>query len=87
MLGKLAPSLVTGSMPVFVCVCSVVSSSLATPWTVAHQSPLSMGFPRKNIQVGCRFLLWGIFPTQGLVEPVSPALQADYLPPCYPGSP
>ena len=45
-----------------------------TPWTVAHQPPLSMGFPGKNIGVGfpdkntgvgCRFLLQGIFPTQG----------------------
>ena len=24
--------------------CSVVSNSLATPWTVAHQAPLSMEF-------------------------------------------
>ena len=28
-----------------------------TPWTVAHQAPLSMGFSRKNIGVGCHFLL------------------------------
>ena len=33
----------------------------ATPWTVAHQAPLPMGFPR---QVGCHALLRGIFPTQ-----------------------
>ena len=30
----------------------------------AHQAPLSMGFPRKNIGVGCHALLLGIFPTQ-----------------------
>ena len=45
-----------------------------TPWTVAHQPPLSMGFPSKNIGVGfpdkntgvgCHALLQGIFPTQG----------------------
>ena len=37
-----------------------------TPWTVAHQSPLSMRFSRlKNTGVGCRFLLQGIFLTQG----------------------
>ena len=45
-----------------------------TPWTVAHQPPLSMGFPGKNIGVGfpdkntgvgCHALLQGIFPTQG----------------------
>ena len=38
----------------------------ATPRTVAHQAPLSMGlFPSKNTGVGCFFLLRGIFPTQG----------------------
>ena len=35
-----------------------------TLWTVACQAPLSMGF--SNTAVGCRFLLQGIFPTQGL---------------------
>ena len=29
----------------------------ATPWPVAHQAPLSMGFPSKNTGVGCRALL------------------------------
>ena len=37
----------------------------ATPWTVTHQAPLSMGFPSKNPGVGCLFLLQGIFLTQG----------------------
>ena len=27
---------------------SVVSDTLVTPWTVAHQAPLSMGFPRQE---------------------------------------
>ena len=41
-------------------------SLLATPWTIAHQASLSMGFPtRKNTGVGCHLLLQGIFPTQG----------------------
>ena len=44
--------------------CSVVSDSLQ-PWTVAHQAPLSVDFPGKNTGVGCCFLLWGIFLTQG----------------------
>ena len=38
---------------------------LATPWTVAHQAPLSVGFSSKNTGVGCRALLQGIFLTQG----------------------
>ena len=42
----------------------VVSDSFATPWIVAHQAPLSMGFPSKNNGVGCHFLLQGTFPTQ-----------------------
>ena len=36
----------------------------ATLWTVAHQAPMSMGFPGKNTGVGCHFLLQGIFLTQ-----------------------
>ena len=36
----------------------------ATPWTVAHQAPLSVGFSRQ--EWGCHFLLQGIFLTQGL---------------------
>ena len=39
--------------------------TLATPWTAAHQTPLSMGFSGKNTGVGCHFHLQGIFPTQG----------------------
>ena len=37
----------------------------ATPWTVACQAPLSVGFPGKNTRVGCHFLRQKIFPTQG----------------------
>ena len=33
-----------------------------TPWTVAQQDPLSMGFSSKNTGAGCCFLLQGIFP-------------------------
>ena len=29
-------------------VCPVMSNSFATPWTVAHQAPLSMGFSRQE---------------------------------------
>ena len=37
-----------------------------TPWTVARQAPLSMGFPRQQHWSGCHFLLQGIFLTQRL---------------------
>ena len=61
------------------------SPTLATPWTVARQAPLSMDFPGKNTSVGCHFLLQGIFLTQELNLGLlhcrwSPALQADSLP-------
>ena len=37
---------------------------LATPWTVACQTPPSLEFPDKDTGVDCHFLLQGIFPTQ-----------------------
>ena len=41
--------------------------TLATPWTAAHQAPLSTGLLRLlNTAVGYHFLLQGIFLTQGL---------------------
>ena len=52
-------------------VCAWVLSRLscvllfATPWTVAPQAPLSMGFPRQDTEVGCHAHLQGVFPTQG----------------------
>ena len=37
------------------CTRSVMSDSLQTPWTVAHQVPLSMGFPRQEYWSGLPF--------------------------------
>ena len=37
-----------------------------TPWTVAHQAPLSMGFSRQEYWGGLPFPSPGDFPTQGL---------------------
>ena len=45
---------------------SVVSQLFVTPWAVAHQAPLSMGFPRQETEVGCHFFLQRIFLAQGL---------------------
>ena len=53
-------------------VCAVLSCFsrvwlIVTLWTVAHQGPLSIRFPRQNTGVSCDFFfLQGIFPTQGL---------------------
>ena len=32
-----------------------MSDSFASPWTVAHQAPLSMGFPRQEYRSGLPF--------------------------------
>ena len=39
--------------------------ALATPQTVAHQAPLSMGLSGQESGVDCHFLLQWKFPTQG----------------------
>ena len=68
-----------------------------TPWTAAHQTPLSKGFSKLEYQSGLPFPSPGDFPNSR-TEPVSlvpPALQADSLPSeplrksakfCQPGS-
>ena len=50
----------------------------ATPWTVAFQAPLSMGFSRQYTGVEGHFLLQGIFPTQGLNPGLSHCRQTLY---------
>ena len=64
---------------------SVVSDSFATPWTIACQVPLSMGFPRQEFWSGLPFYL-GIFPTQGS-NPHLLHWQADSLPLNHQASP
>ena len=63
--------------------CAVLSrvQLSATPWTVAHQAPLSMGFPRQEYWSGLPFPPPGNLPKPGikLVFPVSPMLQAYSL--------
>ena len=60
-----------------------------TPWTVAHQAPLSMGFSKQDTGGGCHGLLQGIFPTQGPNLGLLHLLpcQAESLPLCHLGSP
>ena len=50
-----------------------------TPWTVACQAPLSMGFSRQEYWSGWSFLSPGDLPDPG-IEPRSSTLQADSLP-------
>ena len=56
------------------------------PWTVTHQPPLSMGFPRQEYRSGMPFLSSGDLPDPG-IKPTSSALQADSLPSEPPGNP
>ena len=51
----------------------------ATPWTVAHQAPLSVGFPRQEYQSGLPFPSPGDLPHTG-IDPaslMSPALASS----------
>ena len=55
-----------------------MSDSFVTPWTVAHQAPLSMGYPRQEL------LKWVAFPSPGdlpdpRIEPTSPALADGFF--------
>ena len=50
-----------------------------TLWTVAHQTPPSMGFSRQEYWNGLAFPSPEDLPDPG-IEPGSPALQADSLP-------
>ena len=58
----------------------------ATPWTVAYQAPLSMGFSRQEYWSGLPFPSPGDLPDPG-IEPRSPTLQADTLTSEPPGKP
>ena len=74
---------------VYVCVCLCVCvlshfscvQLFVTLWTIAHQAPLSFGFPRQQYQSVLPFLPPGDLPHSG-IKPASlhsPALQEDTL--------
>ena len=58
----------------------------ATPWTVAQQNPLSMGFSRQEYLSELPFTSPGDLPDPG-IKLIPPALQADSLPLCHWESP
>ena len=61
------------------CVCSVAQSCLfATPWTVAHQGPKSMGLSRQEYWSRLPFPSSGEFTNPG-IEPPSPALAGGFF--------
>ena len=60
-----------------------MSDSFVTPWTIAHQAPLSMGFPKQEYWSGL------LFPDPGdLPNPkIKPALAGEFSTTEPPGSP
>ena len=60
-----------------------------TPWTVAHQAPLSMGFSREEYWSGLPFPPPGDLPDPGIepMSPVSPALAGGCFTTEPPGKP
>ena len=62
-----------------------MSDSFAVPWTVAHETPQSMGFPRQEYWSELPFP-----PSEDLSSPgiksASPAVQVDSLPLSHRGS-
>ena len=60
--------------------------TLLTPWIIACQAPLSLGFCRREYWTGLPFPSPGDVPDPG-IELDSPALQADSLPSEPPGNP
>ena len=60
--------------------CSAVSASV-TPWTVAHQAPLSLGFSRQEYWSGLPFPPPGDLPDPGIEakSPMSPALTGGFF--------
>ena len=63
-----------------------MSDSFVIPWTVACQTSLSMGFPRKEYWSGLPFPSLGVIPDPGN-EPMSPALAGRLLTTEPPGKP
>ena len=68
------------------CACMLSHARLfLTPWTVAHQAPLSMGLSRQEYWSRLPCLPPGDLPDPE-IKPVSPALQTNSLPLSHLGS-
>ena len=67
-------------------VASVVSDSHTTPWTVAPQAPLSMGFSRQEYWSGWLYSSLGDLPHLE-IKPAYPALAGGFFTTEPPGKP
>ena len=63
-----------------------MSESFASPWTVAPQAPLSMGFSTQEYRSGLPFPSPGDLYNPG-IESASPALAGDFFTTEPPGKP
>ena len=66
--------------------CLIMSDPFAPAWTVDHQAPLSMGFPRQEHWSRLLFPSPGDLPNSG-IEPTSPALAGGFFTTEPPGKP
>ena len=68
---------------------SAVSNSFGTPWTIVHQAPLSMEFPRQEYWSALSFPTPGDLPDLGIkpVSPASPGLAGIFFTSVRPGRP
>ena len=66
-----------------------MSDCFATPWTVAPQAPVSVGFPRQEYWSGLPFPSLGDLPNPEIepMSPASPALTDGIFTTAPPGSP
>ena len=72
-------------VPFYAC-CCLGGKSFVTPWTIARQAPLSMGFPRQEYWSGLPFASPGNLLHPG-IESVFPILQLVSLSLSYQGNP
>ena len=93
-------SLLSGTLPIHLCLgCPSLKGSLsggglvtklcptlATPWTIAHQAALSLGFPRQDYWSGLPLPSPGVLPNPG-IEPKSLALAGGFFTNPAPGKP
>ena len=76
----ITPAYISGSRAChYIALKYIMRKLLLQPWTVAHQAPLSMGFPRQKYWSGLPFPTPGDLSIQR-IKAAFPAVQLDSLP-------
>ena len=73
-----SPEIITPLIRYVLCLVTQLCQLFATPWTVASQAPLSMGFSRQDYGSGLSCPPPGDLPNPG-TEPRSPTLRGEVL--------